>query len=164
ALKPLRREESPLDPVPRLPSPRWVEPRVVIRAEFAEWTTDGLLRQAAFKGIEVGKEPSAVVREEALPLARVAARAPGTARSRRGETVSAKLVAATEAELSALDAMEREGMWQIAGHELRVTNLGKVLFPADDDHPALTKRDLIRHYVTVGPVLVPHLAGRGLNL
>jgi bifunctional non-homologous end joining protein LigD len=164
ALKPLRREDSPLDPVPRLPSPRWVEPRVVIRAEFAEWTTDGLLRQAAFKGIEVGKEPSAVVREEALPLARVAARAPGTARGKRGETVSANLVAATQAELSALDRMERDGMWQVAGHELRVTNLGKVLFPAEDDHPAFTKRDLIRHYVTAGPILVPHLAGRGLNL
>jgi bifunctional non-homologous end joining protein LigD len=164
ALKPLQRDDSPLDPVPRLPSPPWVEPRIVIRAEFAEWTTDGLLRQAAFKGIEVGKEPGAVVREEALPLARVAARAPGAGRGRRGKTVSSKVVAASEAELSALDAMERDGMWEVAGHEIRVTNLGKVLFPAEGEHPALTKRDLIRHYVSVGPTLVPHLAGRGLNL
>ena len=164
ALKPIRREDSPLDPVPRLPAPRWVEPRIVIRAEFAEWTTDGLLRQAAFKGIEVEKAASDVVREEALPLARVMARAPGTSRSRRAESVSSKLVEATSAELAALDAMDREGIWQVAGHELRVTNLGKVLFPEGEGHPALTKRDLIRHYVSVGPTLVPHLAGRGLNL
>jgi bifunctional non-homologous end joining protein LigD len=39
-----------------------------------------------------------------------------------------------------------------------------VLFPASDGHPTLTKRDLLRHYVSVGPTLVPHLAGRGLNL
>ena len=164
ALQPLRRDDSPLDPVPRLPAARWVEPRIVIRAEFAEWTTDGLLRQAAFKGIEVGKEPGAVVREEALPLARIVARAPGAGKSGRGDPVSDKVVAATSAELKALDAIDREGVWQVAGHELRVTNLGKVLFPESDGHPALTKRDLIRHYVSVGPTLVPHLAGRGLNL
>ena len=164
ALQPIRRDDSPLDPVPRLPAARWVEPRIVIRAEFAEWTSDGLLRQAAFKGIEVGKEPAAVVREEAMPAARIRARAPASTRGQGPDQVSTDLIAATAAELSALDAMDREGTWQVAGHELRVTNLGKVLFPAFEGYPALTKRDLIRHYVSVGPVLVAHLAGRGLNL
>jgi len=164
AMKPLQRDESPLDPVPRLPSARWVEPRIVIRAEFAEWTSDGLLRQAAFKGIEVGKEPAAVVREEAMPAARVVARAPTASRRRKSNPKEAAVVAATGEEMAALEAMEREGIWQVAGHDVRVTNLGKVLFPAEGEHPALTKRDLIRHYVSVGPILVPHLAGRGLNL
>jgi bifunctional non-homologous end joining protein LigD len=164
ALQPLRRDDSPLDPAPRLPLARWVEPRVVIRAEFAEWTTDGLLRQAAFKGVEVSKAPGEVVRETALPLARVMPRAPAAARSKRSDHLNSPAQPATAAELSALDAMDREGIWQVAGHELRVTNLGKVLFPEGDGHPALTKRDLIRHYVSVGPTLVPHLAGRGLNL
>jgi len=164
ALEPLRRDESPLDPMPRLPSARWVEPRIVIRAEFAEWTSDGLLRQAAFKGIEVGKEPAAVVREEALPAARVVARAPTASRRKKSAPNEAAILAASAEEMAALESMEREGHWQVAGHEVRLTNLGKVLFPAADDHPALTKRDLIRHYVSVGPTLVPHLAGRGLNL
>ena len=74
------------------------------------------------------------------------------------------LTPASRAELKALDEMEREGHWPVAGHEVRVTNLGKVLFPAEGDHAALTKRDLMRYYVTIGPTLVPHLAGRGLNL
>ena len=167
AMAPLRRDDSALDPVPRLPAAHWVEPRIVIRAEFAEWTSDGLLRQAAFKGIEVGKEPEAVVREEAMPAARVAHRAPASgtsARGKRSDDLNSSVKEATQAELAALDAMERDGPWQVAGHDLRVTNLGKVLFPASDGHPALTKRDLIRHYVSMGPVLVPHLAGRGLNL
>jgi bifunctional non-homologous end joining protein LigD len=163
AMEAIRRDESPLDPVPRLPGAHWVEPRIVIRAEFAEWTTDGLLRQAAFKGIEVSKEASAVVREEALPAARVTARRRGK-RSAEHDSANHALEAATSAELAALDEIGREGRWQVAGHELRLTNLDKVLFPADGEHPALTKRDLIRHYVTVGPILVPYLAGRGLNL
>ena len=43
------------------------EPRLVVRAEFSEWTTDDYLRQAAFKGLEIGKDPKSVVRERAMP-------------------------------------------------------------------------------------------------
>jgi bifunctional non-homologous end joining protein LigD len=43
---------------------------------------------------------------------------------------------------------------------VRLTNLDRVLFPAD----GITKRDLVRYYVEIGPVLLPHLAGRALNL
>ncbi len=45
------------------PAARWSEPRHVIRAEFSEWTSDGLLRQAAYKGREVGRDPATVRRE-----------------------------------------------------------------------------------------------------
>ncbi len=43
----------------------WVRPELVIRAEFASWTTDGLVRQAAYKGLDRGKDPRAVRREVA---------------------------------------------------------------------------------------------------
>jgi bifunctional non-homologous end joining protein LigD len=43
----------------------WVRPELVIRAEFASWTTDGLVRQAAYKGLDRGKDPKAVHREVA---------------------------------------------------------------------------------------------------
>ena len=163
-LRPLERATSPLDPVPRLPAARWVEPSLVIRAEFAEWTSDGLLRQAAFKGIEVGKDAAAVVREEALPAAKVAASPLRPARRRQPASAVEAVAGGSRDELAELDALERGGAWRVAGHEVRLTNLDKVLFPADGAHPALTKRDLIRHYVSVGPTLVPYLAGRGLNL
>ena len=41
----------------------WLRPEVVIRAEFAGWTGDGLVRQAAYKGFDLGKDPRAVRRE-----------------------------------------------------------------------------------------------------
>ena len=42
---------------------RWLRPELVIRAEFAGWTGDGLVRQAAYKGIELEKDPRKVIRE-----------------------------------------------------------------------------------------------------
>jgi len=41
----------------------WLRPELVIRAEFAGWTGDGLVRQAAYKGIDLEKDPTRVIRE-----------------------------------------------------------------------------------------------------
>ena len=86
AIEPLRAADVAARPVPRLPGAHWVEPRIVIRAEFAEWTTDGLLRQAAFKGIELEQGPARrCVREEravARPRSGVAGRPPACRRAR----------------------------------------------------------------------------------
>ena len=162
-LEPIRVPDSALDPIPRLPDARWVEPRLVIRAEFAEWTTDGLLRQAAFKGIELGKDAASVVREPARPVARIVARARPSTRE-RSDHLNTPVAVASPAEMAALETLGRDGTWFVAGHELQLTNLDKVLFPAAGPAGALTKRDLIRYYVSIGPTLVPYLADRGLTL
>jgi bifunctional non-homologous end joining protein LigD len=66
ALAPLTATHDPFDP----PAPRpvakvatWVRPELVIRAEFAGWTGDGKVRQAAYKGLDLGKDPRVVRRE-----------------------------------------------------------------------------------------------------
>ena len=41
-------------------------------------------------------------------------------------------------------------------------SLDEVLRPGDD--PAVTKRDLVRYMTLIAPVMLPHLAGRALNL
>lgn len=65
-LRPLRTETVPFSPPPPKPVSRsaiWVRPELVIRAQFAGWTSDGQLRQASFKGIDLGKDPAVVIRE-----------------------------------------------------------------------------------------------------
>jgi bifunctional non-homologous end joining protein LigD len=66
ALEPLVVDASAFaEPPPRAVSRSaiWVRPEVVIRAEFAGWTGDGLVRQAAYKGFDLGKDPKVVRRE-----------------------------------------------------------------------------------------------------
>ncbi|HEV8282528.1 MAG TPA: hypothetical protein VGQ02_11750, partial [Candidatus Limnocylindrales bacterium] len=68
AIEPLTAAESPFaSPPPRAVSRSalWLRPELVIRAEFAGWTGDGLVRQAAYKGLDLGKDPRKVLREVA---------------------------------------------------------------------------------------------------
>jgi bifunctional non-homologous end joining protein LigD len=73
--------------------------------------------------------------------------------------------AATADELAELDGLPEKARWTIQGRELALTNLDKVLFPPrSDDAAGVTKRDLIRYFASVAPVLLPHLEQRPLNL
>jgi bifunctional non-homologous end joining protein LigD len=68
AMAPLARDASPFAIEPPRAVARdalWLRPELVIRAEFAGWTGDGLVRQAAYKGLDLGKDPRAVRREVA---------------------------------------------------------------------------------------------------
>jgi len=66
AIGPLAADASPFEPPPPRAAARearWLRPELVIRAEFAGWTGDGLVRQASYKGIEPEKKARAVIRE-----------------------------------------------------------------------------------------------------
>jgi bifunctional non-homologous end joining protein LigD len=66
----------------------------------------------------------------------------------------------TAAELDALTGMGNAGRWEVGGHVVELTNLDKVLFPA----AGFTKRDLVRYYTTIAPVMLPYLRERPLNV
>jgi bifunctional non-homologous end joining protein LigD len=70
-LRPLRRKTAPFREVPKMPKVRqsdviWVEPKLVVQVEFAEWTHDGRLRAPSYKGIREDKPAEAVRREEPI--------------------------------------------------------------------------------------------------
>jgi bifunctional non-homologous end joining protein LigD len=69
AIAPLAADEQPFaTPPPRAAArdARWLRPELVIRAEFAGWTGDGLVRQAAYKGFDLEKDPRRVIRERPM--------------------------------------------------------------------------------------------------
>jgi DNA ligase D len=147
--------EPPVVDPPRIKGAVWSEPRLVVRIEFSEWTDDDLLRQAAYKGLEIGKNPRAVVRERAMSTRQAARQAEQELRATASDQPDA---------LARLDEIEREGNWEIEGRTIHVTNLDKVLFPGGPGGGPYTKRDLIRYYVAIAPVLLPYLRGRAVNL
>ena len=105
-LREIERPDSPLDPAPRLRGARWVEPRIVIRVEFAEWTADDLLRQAAFKGFEPDRDPRSVRREREVPTARATAEAE---RAHTPDPMPSAKAAADPTETIAAPRGDREG-------------------------------------------------------
>jgi bifunctional non-homologous end joining protein LigD len=77
---------------------------------------------------------------------------------------SAMWASPSEDELAALDSLGSKGTWEFGGQSLRLTNLDKVLFPADRRQPAITKRDLIRHNASLAPAMLPYLVDRPVNM
>ncbi len=173
---------------------RWVRPELVIRAELGGWSRDGIVRQGSYKAVEVGRDPLDVTRERAVetkaavravdaeipgeragseqssgrPGARVATTAAGAIAPRATAAAPTHLYpwGATAEELAAFDALGREGVWSIGGVDLKLTNLDKPIFPprtGDPDDP-ITKRELVRYFALIAPVMLPHLAERPLNL
>ncbi|NMZ00376.1 DNA ligase D [Pseudomonas proteolytica] len=69
-MQPLARQSSPLaNPLSgsQARGVRWIRPQLVAEVQFAEWTREGLVRQAAFVGLRSDKPPEQIVREQVLP-------------------------------------------------------------------------------------------------
>lgn len=64
-LEPLRVKTAPLDgvPAPDASDALWVRPDLVGEVEFANWTPDGVLRHARWRGLRPDKEPDDIVVE-----------------------------------------------------------------------------------------------------
>jgi bifunctional non-homologous end joining protein LigD len=71
-LQAIETDSPPIEHLPKGPSwhgVRWVRPQLVAEVSFAEWTSDGLLRQAVFEGLREDKPPRRVTRERTAAAA-----------------------------------------------------------------------------------------------
>jgi bifunctional non-homologous end joining protein LigD len=145
-LSPLRRETSPFDLGERPPREAvFVEPRVVAEVEFREWTRGGNLRQPSYKGTREDKDPSEVVREDLTGVPEAA--------EQEGEE-------SEEAAFSVPPPPAKSAIVEVGGHELKLSNLDKVLYPK----VGFTKRQVIEYYAAIAPAMLPHLQDRALTV
>ena len=126
----------------KAPGINWVKPELVAEIEFAGWTGDGMVRQAAFKGLRDDK-PAAEVEAETPPAPQgVAVPKPVAAPASRQAEAGEKPV--------------------VMG--VLISNPGKALWPDGGDNQPVTKLDLARYLEAVGAWMMPHIAGRPCSI
>jgi bifunctional non-homologous end joining protein LigD len=103
---------------------------------------------------EVAAAPAALWRSD-LPAAEASVAV--------GDTARPTWHGPTDDELAAFDALGDAGTWTVGGRDLKLTNLGKVLFPGRDGEPPIAKREVVRYYAVIAPLMLPYLYDRPIN-
>ncbi|MFI0848960.1 DNA ligase D [Mesorhizobium sp. IMUNJ 23232] len=120
----------------------WLKPELVAEIEFAGWTADGLVRQAAFKGLREDKPADEVEAEK--PASPTKTQVPQPA-----PPASSKVP-------------RRGGKVDVMG--VLISNPDKPLWPDANDGTPVTKEDLARYYEAVGAWLIEHIRGRPCSI
>jgi len=116
----------------------WVKPQHVAEIEFGAWTSDHILRHAAYLGLREDKEPKDVKRERTLPVKEI-----------EKEQRTSKTRKSTK---------EAKGSNAVLG--VAISHPERVIFPKEK----ITKLDVARYYEAVGSVMLPYVSDRPLAL
>jgi bifunctional non-homologous end joining protein LigD len=127
----------------------WLKPELVAEIEFAGWTDDGNVRQAAFKGLRQDKD-AREVRAEIPAMTNVAqpAVAKGAVKSKKPAAARTKPAGRNNAEV----------MGVVISHP------DKAMWPDAGDGEAVTKLDLARYLEAVGEWIIAYLKGRPCSI
>jgi bifunctional non-homologous end joining protein LigD len=133
----------------------WVKPKLVAEVNFATWTADDLVRQAAFKGLredkpakDVRREGELPVREKPIELSASHGAQSSNAAKRASKTDSVQPAKASNARSSPEHAA------------VRLTHPDKIL----DSESGLTKQQLADYYWTIAEHMLPQIANRPISL
>jgi bifunctional non-homologous end joining protein LigD len=125
----------------------WLEPELVAEVEFAGWTADSNIRQAAFKGLRQDK-PAAEVKAEKPAMTEVALSAVAKTAVKSGAVGTARPAAGKPGEVMGVVISKPE----------------KALWPDAGDGESVTKLDLARYFEAVGDWMIGHLKGRPCSI
>ena len=137
----------------------FVRPELAAEVEYARESDDGHLREPVFLRLLDGDEAGDGAVGERPARRRGAAAAPSPDREGLATPDAGAIAEVVEQLGGAPEATIAAG-----GHDLRVSNLDKELWPAHAGAPAVTKRDLLRYLAGVSPWLLPHLRDRPVTL
>lgn len=128
----------------------WLKPELVAEIEFAGLSRDGMVRQAAFKGLREDK-PASDVRVEPVAHPAPVDRHP-----------TAQRAAARKARFATQQSSRTRGHATVLG--ITISKPDKALWPADENDEPITKRDLAEYFAAVGDWMLPHIEGRPCSI
>lgn len=127
----------------------WVEPKLVCEVEYTEWTSDGILRQAAFISLRTDKPPKDIIRERPNPLPHSQ---PEKKKTNNVNTVNVSTIKKNNPSIKKSGKVDIEGI--AISHPERVI----------DNESSRTKLDLAHYYYSVSEFMLPHLIHRPVSL
>ncbi len=130
----------------------WLKPELVAEIEFAGWTGDGNVRQAAFKGLRQDK-PASEVRAEKPAMIEIA-----KPLLNKPLSTSKKPPSKAAARSGAASAKSNEVMGVV------ISKPDKELWPDAGDGQGVTKLDLARYFESVGEWMIGYLKGRPCSI
>ena len=125
----------------------WVKPVLVAEIEFAGWTGDGMVRQAAFKGLREDKPADEVEAEKPAKAATTPLAKPKPKASSKPMTPN---------------ATKKSRNSVVMG--VAISHPDKPLWPDASDRKPVTKLDLARYFEAVGAWMMPHIEGRPCSI
>jgi bifunctional non-homologous end joining protein LigD len=134
------------------PNIHWLKPELVAEIEFAGWTGDGMVRQAAFKGLRQDKPASEVQTDQ--PAAPDATAVP--------EPIAAAVLKPRPGGAKPAKDKPTEPKPVVMG--VLISKPDKALWPDAGDNEPVTKLDLARYLEAVGTWMMPHIAGRPCSI
>jgi bifunctional non-homologous end joining protein LigD len=124
----------------------WVRPELVAEIEFAGWTGEGMVRQAAFKGLRDDKPADEVEAETMVKSSKVEIAAPAAASPKQTKIFQTR----TGSKPTVMGVL--------------ISNPQKPLWPDAGDGQPVSKLDLARYYEAIGPWIIKHLQGRPCSI
>ncbi|MDP9077906.1 MAG: DNA ligase D [Bacteroidota bacterium] len=167
--KPLITDKSPFDVEPDVdkPSrfrpqrlgakPTWLKPELVGEVAFAEITSDGVFRQASFKGMRSDKKAKDVILETPKETAETVEEVDNKKTDAHSKAIEPPKEKSRKTLLNPTDETQ---VRKICGHDLKFTHLSKVYWPEDN----VTKRDMFNYYYQVAEYILPYLKDRPMSL
>jgi len=171
--KPLIINKSPFDVEPDVdkPSrfrpkkmgakPTWLKPELVCEVAYAEVTSDGVFRQASFKGMRIDKKAKDIVLETPKETNETVKEVEMESKVETQET-HADVVSPPKNKdrKTLLNPTDETQVRKICGHEIKFTHLSKVYWPEDN----VTKRDMFNYYYQAAEYILPYLKDRPMSL
>ncbi len=133
----------------------WLKPELVAEIEFAGWTRDGNVRQAAFKGLRSDK-PASEVRAEIVDTN------PPSLNGGSGPTRAAQIAARRERYSAARSSPRSARAASVMG--VAISKPDKALWPDDGDGKPGTKLELAEYFEAVGPAVMDYIKGRPCSI